>query len=362
MSVALAVRPPSTGPKDIDSIVSNSIDPIVRKIDQDGLYPEDPLRELGVSGAFSRHASQAPSTGLPAAVADMATISESCMSTGFCTWCQDALVWYLAASENTGLQKRLLDQVAGGEQLGGTGLSNPMKSFSSIETLALKGKKVAGGYKVTGRLPWVSNIGPGHIFAAIFELPDSRRVMAVVDADAEGVKLSRSSEFIALEGTGTYTVLFKDALISESDVIAENAAEFVPKIRQGFVLLQFGMGLGLARGVAKSMVKQVASAKNAQWLPLTPDAIFDRVFALETKVAELAGSAADTGRDAFLNVLRARLQVAELAMSAAQAGALQAGAGGYIVGSEPNRRQREALFMGILTPSVKHITMELARG
>jgi hypothetical protein len=51
-----------------------------------------------------------------------------------------------------------------------------------------------------------------------------------------------------------------------------------------------------------------------------------------------------------------------LAMSAAQAGALQAGAGGYIVRSEPNRRQREALFMGILTPSVKHITMELARG
>ena len=44
-----------------------------------------------------------------------------------------------------------------------------------------------------------------------------------------------------------------------------------------------------------------------------------------------------------------------------QAGALQAGAAGYIAGSDVHRRQREALFVGILTPSIKHITTELAR-
>ena len=44
-----------------------------------------------------------------------------------------------------------------------------------------------------------------------------------------------------------------------------------------------------------------------------------------------------------------------------QAGALQAGAAGYIAGSNVHRRQREALFVGILTPSIKHITTELAR-
>ncbi len=362
MSVAVAVRPVNDGPKEIRSIVSDAIDPIVRKIDREGLYPEGALRELGEAGAFSRHAVQSPSTGLPAAVADMATISEVCMSTGFCTWCQDALVWYLASSENTGLRKRLLDLVAGGEQLGGTGLSNPMKSFSGIEKLALRGEKVSGGYRVSGRLPWVSNVGPNHIFAAIFELSDGRRVMSIVNANASGVKLSHSSEFIALEGTGTYTVLLKDAFIPNDDVISENVAEFIPKIRQGFVLLQFGMGLGLARGVANNMVKQVATARNAQWLPLTPNMILDRVSELEATAAQLAGSSGDTSRGAFLDVLRARLKVAELAMSAAQSGALQAGASGYMIGSESNRRQREALFMGILTPSVKHITTELARG
>ena len=49
---------------------------------------------------------------------------------------------------------------ATGKILGGTGLSNPMKSFFGIEKLKLKGRKVDGGYVVRGALPWVSNLGP----------------------------------------------------------------------------------------------------------------------------------------------------------------------------------------------------------
>lgn len=361
-SVATVRRPAPKSAATVDEIVESDIRPIVRQIDRDGLYPADALRQLGAAGAFRRHADAPASVGLPAAIADMATVSAACMSTGFCMWCQDALVWYLARSENDALRRRLLARVGEGARLGGTGLSNPMKAFSGIEPLALKGERAPGGYRVSGRLPWVSNIGPGHVFASIFALPDGRRVMAAFDADSEGAKLMRLAEFIALEGTGTYTVLFKDVFVPDADVIAEDAAKFVPTIRQGFVLLQFGMGLGLARGVADGMRSHAATAKNAAWLPLGPEAIHDRADALEARAADLAAAADDPSRGAFLEVLRTRLEVAELAMAAAQAGALQAGAGGYLVGSDSHRRQREALFVGIVTPSVKHITMELARG
>ncbi len=37
----------------------------------------------------------------------------------------DALVWYIANTENTELRHVLLPAVANGEILGGTGLSNP---------------------------------------------------------------------------------------------------------------------------------------------------------------------------------------------------------------------------------------------
>ena len=41
---------------------------------------------------------------------------------------------------------------------------------------------------------------------------------------------------------------------------------------------------------------------------------------------------------------------------------LQFGARGYLEGAEPFRRLREAQFVAIVTPSVKHVTEELARG
>jgi alkylation response protein AidB-like acyl-CoA dehydrogenase len=47
-----------------------------------------------------------------------------------------------------------------GETLGGTGMSNPMKSFAQIESLLLKATPVDGGYRINGTLPWVSNLGP----------------------------------------------------------------------------------------------------------------------------------------------------------------------------------------------------------
>jgi len=346
----------------LEAVIDDAVRPIVRKIDREGMYPEDALRRLGDAGAYRSHAVAPAHVGLLAAIADMASVSAVCMSTGFCMWCQGALVWYLAKSENQSLKQRLLDQATSGVQLGGTGLSNPMKAFSGIEPLALKGERELGGYRVTGRLPWVSNIGPDHVFASVFALPDGRRVMAMFDARDSAIKLVQSTEFIALEGTGTYTVLIKGAFVPDEHILAEDAATFVPRIRQGFVLLQFGMGLGLARGAAQAMQTHVASAANAAWLPLQPDVILEHAAVLEARVAVLEQNFADPGRAAFLDVLAARLDLAELTMAAAQAAALQAGAGGYVQGSDSHRRQREALFVGIVTPSVKHITMELARG
>ena len=67
-----------------------------------------------------------------------------------------------------------------------------------------------------------------------------------------------------------------------------------------------------------------------------------------------------TDRGTFLDTLRLRLDVSFLALEAAQAAMLQFGARGYLEGSEPYRRLREAQFVALVTPSVKHITMELA--
>lgn len=343
----------------VTEIVRDQLRPRLSAIDA-GEYPDGVLRALGAAGAFAHHVGDAPD-GLLGAVDAMAEAGEACLSTAFCAWCQDALVWYLARAEEAA-PRRHLDALAAGERLGGTGLSNPMKALAGIEPLALQGQREGRGYRVRGRLPWVSNLGPGHRFAGIFSLPDGRRVMGLFEAGTETVALSANARFVALEGTGTYTVLVRDAYLADEDVISHDVAAFLPRIRNGFVLLQTGMGIGLARGVAALMRADTRGRRDGAFLPLGPDAIEARAAALRERVAVAARSHGAEDRATFLDTLRLRLEVSLLALEAAQAAMLQFGARGYLEGSEPFRRLREAQFVAIVTPSVKHITTELARG
>ena len=83
--------------------------PLVRRIDEEGFYPADVMHQLGTAGAFQAHADGAAGDhGLFAAIEAMAEVSAACISTGFCVWCQDALVWYLANAENPRARERYL--------------------------------------------------------------------------------------------------------------------------------------------------------------------------------------------------------------------------------------------------------------
>jgi len=349
----------------IRSIVAERLRPLVQRIDLDGFYPADILRALGQAGAYAQHAAQlGGSAGIIGAIDAMSEVGASCLSTAFCMWCQDALVWYLDQSENPLPREKYLQDVAAGRRLGGTALSNPMKALAGFEQLALKGRRVTGGYRVNGRLPFVSNIENGHLFAGIFAIENApgHLVMAVFKAGGDGINLARNAHFIALEGTATCSVLIRDAFIPDDDVLAEDANRFVLRIRKGFVLLQAGMALGIARGAALLMQQDGPARRLGEFLPLRPDAIEARAAALRERIAEHLHSLEDPERFSFLNVLQTRLDLTWLALEAAQAAVLQYGARGYLTGAEPARRLREAQFVAIVTPSVKHITTELARG
>jgi alkylation response protein AidB-like acyl-CoA dehydrogenase len=201
---------------------------------------------------------------LRCAIQAMAAIGEVCGATAFMAWCQNTLVWYVANSTNLKLAARFGDKFSSGKLLGGTGLSNPMKSFFGIEKLKLKGRKVEGGYLVRGVLPWVSNLGKGHFFGTIFEREDApgEIVMFLADCSDRAVTLQPCQPFLAMDGTGTYGVQFRDAFVPDELILAEQAGPYVRKIRAGFILLQLGMGLGLIKDCINIMdeVRQLQGA------------------------------------------------------------------------------------------------------
>src|SRR5260370_5634104 len=159
----------------VRDLYARELAPIVSRIDAEGLYPESVIRAFGRAGAFARHLPGETPGGpdLVAAIRAMAAAGEHCLSTAFCMWCQNALAWYIFASDNQGLKASLGRRVAAGEALGGTALSNPMKTFFGIEQIRLKGKRGDGGYAVRGALPYVSNLGSDHYFGAVFEADDA---------------------------------------------------------------------------------------------------------------------------------------------------------------------------------------------
>jgi alkylation response protein AidB-like acyl-CoA dehydrogenase len=357
-------KPQSLLLEDIRAIVRADLIPLVEQIDRDGFYPEDVMRKFGRAGAYGQHLPNGGSGfNLTNAIDAMSVVGEECLSTAFCVWCQDALGWYVAASSNETLKERLLAKAAAGEALGGTGLSNPIKHFSNIEPLKLKGKRVAGGYSVKGVLPWVSNLGPDHYFGAIFEVEDKpgRFVMAIVPCAAEGVSLAQNSRFVALDGTRTYAVQMRDVFISDDMIAADPLDEYLLRIRPGFVLLQAGMAFGLIEGAIRLMeqVRDTLGHVNA-YLPEQPEQFREQLAGMRAAVAELCETPFETDPGYWRKVLEARLVAGDATVAAAHAAMLHQGARGYVIQGAAQRRIREAYFVAIVTPATKQLRKMLA--
>ena len=350
----------------IERISKNDLASIARKIDEDRIYPEEIVRAYGKAGAYGTHiGGPDAATDLSDAILSMAKASETCLSTGFCVWCQDTLAWYIASSDSAWLKQNILPKVAKGEILGGTGMSNPMKSIADIEPLRLKGKRVEGGYSVKGILPWVSNLSEDGWFGIMFSVEEdgaAKTVMAIAHADeSKGVKLKLDHEFVAMGGTATCNIQFRDVFIPDEQVVGDPAPEFIKRIRGGFVLLQCGM----AAGMIKSSIDLMQQVKTPlghvnQYLDKQPEDFQAEYDALVADVLEMSKTPYDQSPEFWKRVLEARLKGGELAMEAAHYAMLHCGARGYVSHGVAQRRLREAYFVGIVTPATKHLRKMLA--
>lgn len=367
MTVVQGNKPKAAAPDPVAAardLSSRELAPLVQKIDAEGYYPEAVMRALGRAGAYASHLPGKTVPDLSTAIGAMAAAGEYCLSTSFCMWCQDALGWYVFASDNDPLKETLGTRVASGEALGGTALSNPMKSFFGIESLRLKGRRVDGGYLVRGLLPFVSNLGDDHYFGAVFEVEDAgskRNVMAIVPCASEGLTLAANTKFVALDGTRTFAVQMRDVMIPDALVLADPCDAYIKKIRAGFVLLQAGMVFGLIRDCIALMQQVKGSLGHVnKYLDVQPEHVAEQLQAMETTVAALAATPLETDPGYWRAVIEARLVAGEASVAAAHAAMLHCGARGYVANAAAQRRLREAYFVAIVTPATKQLKKMLA--
>ena len=346
-------------------IADGALAELAEDIDRRGVYPQAVLKRLGEVGALRAHLALDGEPDYGAAIRAITEVSRVCGATGFMVWCHDVCGVYMEASGNPALMGPALHDHAAARTLGATGKSNPMKTFAGIETLLLRARPVDGGFIVNGTLPWVSNLGPDHYFgavAAIEDLAAPREIMFIVRCGAPGVELRNCPSFSAMEGTNTWAVRLTDHFIGAADLVADPVRPFIGRIRAAFILLQCGMGLGVAQGAIDSMwtVERQLGHVN-EFLDDRPDALQTELDALTERTMALARTPFGADTAFLIDVLDARAHASELALRAAQSALLHQGARGYLMSSAVQRRVRESHFVAIVTPAVKHLRKEIAR-
>lgn len=338
--------------------------PLTQAIDQQGIYPTHYLRGLGTLGGFSasvptNHGGLGLDLGKQI---DITTeVGRECGSTAFLVWCQSSCAWYLQHAPNAAVRKRYLQSVAQGELFAGTGMSNTVKHLAGIEKMHLTAQRDGNGYIVSGSLPWVSNVGKDHLVIVGALVQDEGYVMFAVHGSADGLALHPCPEFSALEGTQTLNLRFKNLVVTADDVLAHphQFVQYIKRIKPGFVLGQAGMGFGVIEGCLKTIRESNAGTAHVNvFLDDQGSDLAGELSALKTQAAELALQA-QHGDTPILDVLKLRAKTSELALRAANSAVLHAGAKGYLMRHPAQRRLREAVFVAIVTPALKHLRKEI---
>ncbi|AJC22088.1 acyl-CoA dehydrogenase family protein [Pandoraea pulmonicola] len=307
------------------------------------------------------------------AIDSVADAAEHSFAAAFVLWGQRTFIEYLLQSPNRGLGERLLPALLSGELAGATGLSNAMKYLSAIEPLQIRavdapasdtgstgntGEEVRA-WRVTGALPWITNLRKqGFVAAAAVdhEAGGPPSIFAI-SHHAPGVTRSDDLDLIGLRGTNTAALQMKDTPLTEDDRITDNAPAWLVRVRPAFLGLQCGMSLGLAR-------RSLAGAGEGG--PGASAALADETAALREQLDTLAERLkSGVMQGEFVaspaRLFELRIALADVVHEAATLEVQAGGGRGYLRGlSGVARRQREAAFVPIVTPSLVQLKNQLA--
>lgn len=342
----------------LQTLIKEKLKPVVKKIDEKAHYPVDYLYALGRAGYFDSKKLDLKEQ-IKQELVLIEKTSEVCMTTAFCLWCHIACLTYLRHTENSWLKTQMKPKLETGQIFGATGLSNPMKYYSQLENLHLKSEPVGSdGYVINGVLPYVSNLAADHWFGAVAQTTGDREIMIFLPTQIHGLTLKKKQNFVGINGSATYRCKFEDVFIPNKQVISHDAKTFIDQIRPLFILYQVPIGIGVIQAAING-IQKVKSKQNGCNFFLKSQA--NTLEKKANKLQKELGTLIEEEHISLPEIAKLRLQTAYVALEAVEANMLHHGSAGYIQGSEPYRKLKEAYFFANLTPTIKHLEKFIAK-
>ncbi|MBR8039820.1 acyl-CoA/acyl-ACP dehydrogenase [Burkholderia cenocepacia] len=350
----------------LDASLVDWLDANATQLDTSAALKAEIVPRLAAAGLFR--------TGVPAslggaggttadAIAGIAAVAEHSLTAAFVLWGQRSFIEYLLQSPNTALRERWLPALLDGRCAGASGLSNAMKYLSGIESLQIDATphaERADGWRMTGRMAWVTNLrAERFVVAAAVAFGDGRpaAIVAIPD-DAPGLTRSPDLDLIALRGSNT-AALHLDAVPGDAAwLIHPDAQTFLSAVRPAFLGLQCGLSIGLAR---RSLAEARRAAETTRGI-LGPE-VASCAADLVATCAQLSAGIADGSLRLHPDRLFAlRIALATHVATAVNLELEASGGRGYLrdAGLGFERRWREAAFIPIVTPSVVQLKAQLA--
>ncbi|HET6608162.1 MAG TPA: acyl-CoA dehydrogenase family protein [Rhodopila sp.] len=294
------------------------------------------------------------------AVAAIAAVSERSLAAGFVFWGHRTFIEYLLRTPNAALRERLLPALLSGQRAGASGLSNAMKFLSGIEELQIRAQQQAdGALRIDGKLQWVTNLRLGgfDVAAAIQGDGHQPAFVAVLSSDDAGLERSADLGLMAMRASSTAALTFDNVRITADRILHTNAGEWLPKVRPGFLALQCAMSSGLARRALSEATARLNRERDVLTASVTT--LGESLRAAEAALRD--GLNAHRFVEYPAQLFRLRIRLAEIAAEALQLELYASGGRAYlsVPGEGFQRRQREAAFLPIITPSIVQLKLAL---
>ena len=296
-------------------------------------------------------------TDLLTAARTVREISRRDLSVGFTIWAHLMTQTYLA-NANKPAASAVEQSLRSGARPGITGMAAAFKEFAGCGEIELTATPVEGGYRVTGKLNWASNLYDDAVLVTAVRTDDGDRLLIFVESGAEGLTFGKPFGLLGLNATASAWVSLENVFVPESQVLTHDFDAFILQVRPTFVVLQIAECIGVAEAAIAAASERLFGV-NATFADEVQDiaAKISDIIARQENIITRVGNSDISP----VELLESRLDAAEVAVAAANVEVRVAGGAGYAKSSPASRRFREAAFIPVQSPSEAQLRWELER-